>query len=179
MIDGSRAVLGENDVKDGIKILNVQKDSVIIEIDGHRKQLRFGDNQVVSSQYKKRDSVTVAVAPDSRGMYMTTGSINDLPVSFLVDTGATTIAMNAQQARHLGIDFRLRGKPTVVATASGAAKAYYVTLDKVSVGSIKLQNISAVVIDGHFPIQVLLGMSFLGKLEIQHEGSLMRLKQKY
>lgn len=179
MIDGNRTVLGADESKDGVKVLSIQQNSATVEVDGSRRQLRFGDNSVVSSQYKKRESITVTVAPDARGMYMTNGSINELPVSFLVDTGATTIAMNAQQARRLGIDFRFRGKPTVVATASGAAKAYYVTLDKVSVGSITLRNITAVVIDGQFPIQVLLGMSFLGQLEIQHEGALMRLKKKY
>lgn len=179
MIDGTRSVLVSGQVRDGVKILRIQPNSVTVEIDGKQRQIRMGDSSVVASPYKQRESVTVTVAPDSRGMYMATGSINELPVSFIVDTGATTIAMNALQAKRLGIDYRFKGKLTTVATASGAAKAYYVTLDKVSIGSISLNNIPAVVIDGQYPVQVLLGMSFLGKLEIQHEGTVMRLKKKY
>ena len=89
------------------------------------------------------------------------------------------MAMNAGQAKRLGIDYRVVGEPTFVGTASGVSKAYRVTLDTVTVGEIKQQNISAVVIEGQRPLQVLLGMSFLGRLEIQHDGNLIRLKQKF
>jgi aspartyl protease family protein len=112
-------------------------------------------------------------------MYSTVGSINGLPVTFLVDTGASSMALNASQARRLGIDYRVVGEPTFVGTASGVTKAYRVTLETVTVGQIKQSNITAVVIEGNHPAQVLLGMSFLGRLEILHEGSMIRLKQKF
>lgn len=177
-IDGKRALLSAGQSKQGVSLIKIMPNSVIVKIDGERKQLRMGGN-AVSSSYKKRKSVTVTVSPDNRGMYTTVGSINGLPISFLVDTGATTIAMNSDQAKRLGIDFRINGKPTMVGTASGMTKAYQVTLDTVSVGSITLNNIPAVVINGKFPVQVLLGMSFLGQLDIQREGSVMRIKKKY
>lgn len=178
-VDGKRVLLSSGQEHDGVKILSIQQNTASVEIGGKRRQLRIGDSSIVASPYKQRKSVTVTVSPDNRGMYTTVGSINSLPVTFLVDTGASSIAMNAHEARRLGIEFRYKGKPTMVATASGTARAYNITLDKVSVGQITLNSVPAVVVDGDFPLQVLLGMSFLGRLEIQREGAVMRIKQKY
>jgi aspartyl protease family protein len=178
-IDGKRQLISSGQQEDGVKVIKIYPNSVEISIDGKRRRLRMGDLNAVSSPYKQRESTTVIVAPDARGMYVTIGSINDLPVPFLVDTGATTIAMNAAQAKRLGIDFRITGQVTMVGTASGVTKAYGVTLNKVTLGAITLHNISAVVLEGRFPVQALLGMSFLGQLDIQREGSVMRIKKNY
>ena len=179
-IDGKRLVLSPKDApQEGVRVLRVSADVVQVEIDGQARQLRLGDSHVVTAPYKPRQTTSVSIPRGASGMYTTVGSINGLPVAFLVDTGASTMAMNAGQAKRLGIDYRVVGEPTFVGTASGVSKAYRVTLDTVTVGEIKQQNISAVVIEGQRPLQVLLGMSFLGRLEIQHDGSLIRLKQKF
>ena len=82
-------------------------------------------------------------------------------------------------ARRLGVDFRVDGFPTMVATASGVATAYSVQLDTVKIGDILLRNVAAVVIDGPQPSDVLLGMSFLNQVQIQNEGTIMTLTKKY
>ena len=164
---------------EGVYILRISPEVVDVMVDGQRRKLRLGGNNVVTNRYKQRKDTTVTISRSANGMYSTVGSINGLTVSFLVDTGATTIAMNADHARRLAIDYRVVGDPTFVGTASGVAKAYRVTLDTVTVGKITMRNISAVVMDGKFPTQVLLGMSFLGRLEIQREGAIMRLKKKF
>ncbi|MDH3871316.1 MAG: TIGR02281 family clan AA aspartic protease, partial [Gammaproteobacteria bacterium] len=97
----------------------------------------------------------------------------------LVDTGATQIAMNDAQARRLGIDYRVTGEPTAITTASRVERAWAVMLDSVKVGDINLRNVSAIVLEGPQPDQVLLGMSFLGRLEIRNDGQLMTLRRKY
>lgn len=178
-IDGKRALLSSGEQKDGVIVLDIQDNSASVKIDGKRRKLRIGENEVVATPYKQRENAVVSVAPDNYGMYTSVGSINGLPVSFLVDTGATTIAMNVSQARRLGIEFRLQGKETMVSTASGVSKAYRVVLDTVSLGSITLHGIPAVVIEGGFPVQTLLGMSFLGQLDIHREGGIMHIKKKY
>ena len=178
-IDGKRKLLSKGQQEDGVKIISIHPNSVEVKIEGKSRRLRMGDHNTVASPYKQKESATVIVSSDARGMYTTVGSINGLPVSFLVDTGATSIAMNAVQAKRLGIDFRIVGKETMVGTASGVARAYRVTLDKVTLGAITLRNISAVVLEGGFPVQTLLGMSFLGQLDLQREGSVMRIKKKY
>lgn len=121
----------------------------------------------------------VRVYRDNNGMFTTAGSINGLPVGFLVDTGASSVAMNAGEARRLGIDFRVEGDSTYVSTASGVAGAYSVRLDRVKVGSIELRNVEALVIDGSSPTEVLLGMSFLQRLELLNQGDHLTLRRKY
>jgi len=180
LVDGQRQLLSVRDAAtQGVRVLRISAEHVDVEIDGKRRRLRLGDHYSVTGRYKARSAVEVAIPKDKRGMYSTVGSINGLPVPFLVDTGASTIAMNAQQARRLAIDFRVTGEPTFVGTASGVSKAYRVRLDKVTIGGISQRNVPAVVIDGQFPVQTLLGMSFLGRLEIQRDGSILRLKQKF
>jgi len=121
----------------------------------------------------------VQVWRDTAGMYTTVGSINGLPVTFLVDTGATAVAMNANQARRLGIDYRVTGRQSGVTTASGVEHAWAVTLDTVKVGDLELHNVGAVVLEGAHPATTLLGMTFLGRLEINNDGRLMTLRKKY
>ncbi len=180
LVDGQRLMLSARQgSQQGIRILRIGEDWVKVSIDGKTRRLGLGDSYSVTPQYKARSSSEVVIAKNNRGMYSTVGSINGLPVSFLVDTGASTIAMNAHQARRLGIDYLVKGEPTFVGTASGMSKAYRVTLDKVMVGGISQHNVPAVVIDSGFPVQTLLGMSFLGRLEIQRDGNVMRLRKKF
>lgn len=180
MVDGERLILSVGQAeKSGVRVLRIEADLVEVSIDGKRRELRLGDSHTVTSPYKERKSVEATVFRDKRGMYSTIGSINGLPVNFLVDTGASTVAMNKQHAKRLAIDFRVIGQPTMVGTASGVTKAYRVTLDKVSVGGITLRNVAAVVMDGNFPVQILLGMTFLGQLEILREGGMLHLKKTF
>lgn len=179
-VDGQRQMMSPKDAeKNGVRLLRIVDDQAEVMIDGKRRRLRLGDSYSVARKFKARKTTEVVIAKNSNGMYSSVGSINGLPVTFLVDTGATSIAMNTQQAKRLAIDFRVSGEPTFVGTASGVSKAFRVTLDKVTLGGIAQLNVPAVVIEGGFPIQTLLGMSFLGQLEIQRDGNVMRLKQKH
>ena len=180
LVDGQRQMMSVKDAaKQGVRVLRIAEEQVDVEVDGKRRRLRLGDSRSVTGRYKVRQNAEVIISKNNHGMYSTVGSINGLPVSFLVDTGATSVAMSAPHAKRLAIDFRMTGEPTFVGTASGVSKAYRVTLDKVTVGGITQHNVKAVVIDGNYPMQVLLGMSFLGQLEIQRDGNLMRLKKKF
>jgi aspartyl protease family protein len=81
------------------------------------------------------------------------------------------------QAKSLGIEFQ--GKPVQVETASGKAKAYLITLSQVSLGDIHVYDVPAVVVESASPSSVLLGMSFLKRLDITEKNLLMELRQKY
>jgi len=179
-VDGQRQMMSVRDaMQRGVRVLRIAEEQVDVEVDGKQRRLRLGDSHSVAGRYKARETTEVIIVKNNNGMYSTVGSINGLPVSFLVDTGATSVAMNAQHAKRLAIDFRVTGEPVFVGTASGVSKAYRVTLDRVTVGGITQHNVRAVVIDGNFPVQALLGMSFLGQLEIQRDGNIMRLKKKF
>ena len=177
-IDGRQRVLSVGQTSpEGIRLVSADSESALLEVEG--QQIRASLDSRVSASKKARTVSEVRIQRDRSGMYFTVGSINALPVNFLVDTGATQIAMNGAHARRLGIDYRVVGEPAVVTTASGVERAWAVRLDTVRVGEIELRNIPAMVLDGAQPETILLGMSFLGKLQISNEGQLMTLRQKY
>ena len=175
-IDGKQRILrvGER-TPEGVKLISADSQEALLEIDGQRKSYRLGEH--VAGTYAAPASTEVRIWPDGRGMYATIGSINGLPVRFLIDTGATLIAMNEAQARRLGIDYRLNGERGHASTASGIVPTHKVKLKSVQVGDIRLRNVDALVIDGAFPEEVLLGMSFLGRLKIENHGTAMLLRQ--
>jgi aspartyl protease family protein len=176
-IDGKRHMLAVGKPgPGGVVLVSANSRSAVLEIDGVRSTFVL-DNQI-STNFKPAEKITEQIWPNATGMYTTVGSINGLPVSFLVDTGATYIAMNSQQAKRLGIEYRLTGTPSWVITASGREQAFNVKLDRVTVGSIQLYNVDAAVLEGAQPEIALLGMSFLGRLKMENEGKALMLMQQ-
>ncbi len=161
--------------KEGVKVLSVDGDSVTIESDGKRRILRVGQNVV--SQSSAADGGLVVLTVDGSGHFLTTGNINGTIVRFLVDTGATMISLGASDAQRLGIDAS-KGQPAVVHTANGQAPVSRVKLDTVRVGEIVLHGVDALVHQQDMPV-VLLGMSFLNRLEMQRDGQTMTLRKRY
>ncbi len=106
------------------------------------------------------------------------GSINGRPVRFLIDTGANIIAMNSRMARNLGIDFS-GGKIMTATTAGGAIRSWEVILGAVQVGEIRVTNVQGAVLEGEFPKDILLGMSFLRRVKIQENAGLMVLTSQF
>ncbi len=178
-IDGKRRLLkvGERS-PEGVRLIAADSGSAVIEMNGAERRIELG-TQIGASYKAGEGAAEVQIWPDQRNMYRITGAINGMPVDFLVDTGATTIAMNAAEARRLGIDYRVQGERGMVSTASGVAPVYRVSLNSVTVGAITLHQVDAVVLEGAQPDSVLLGMTFLGRLEMQRDGQLMVLKKKW
>lgn len=180
------AILRINDVQhklrtgdvspEGIKLVSANSEEAVLEIRGRRQSFTLGSH-LSTSNVPSRQTLSEARIWSNRGMYTTPGSINGLPVSFLVDTGATWVAMNAAQARRLGINYRYEGKKGFASTASGVAQTYIVNLKSVKVGNIELQQVKGAVIEGPGPETVLLGMSFLNKVKMQHEGKVLLLQK--
>ena len=179
MIDGKQHLLRTGDSSPGgVKLLSADSDTAVFEYRGHKLERQL-DGRVRAAVTPSQGADDVRIFRDTGGMFKTVGSINGLPVRFLVDTGASSLAMNSAQARRLGIDFHVQGEPTYVSTASDVTKAYRLKLDVVKVGSIQLRNVTAVVMDGPQPREVLLGMSFLGQLEMINKGDQLLLRRKY
>ena len=161
----------------GVKLLSADSAQAVFDIEGKRVALRMG--QSVSGGAPKtgaRGSITLTA--DGAGHFVTDGSINGAPTRFLVDTGATTIALSSAEAQRMGIRY-LKGQPTMVGTANGAARAFRLKLDSVKIGEITLYQVDANVVEGSSPTIVLLGMSFLNRMQMKREGSTMVLTQQY
>jgi len=178
LVDGQQRLLKPGQSSpEGVKLISATSEEAVLQIDGQKVTARLDGR--VSARKRTPEVDEVQVWRDTAGMYTTVGSINGLPIAFLVDTGATTVAMNANQARRLGIDFRVVGRQSGVTTASGVARAWAVTLDTVKVGDLELHGVAAMVLEGAHPTTTLLGMSYLGRLEINNDGRLMTLRKKY
>ncbi|MEW5755099.1 MAG: retropepsin-like aspartic protease [Pseudomonadota bacterium] len=179
-IDGNKRMLSVGQTSpEGVKLISAGGDAIEIEVNGRRSVQQMGAALSITSDYAERKSEDVRLWPDARGMYTTEGAINGMPMKFIVDTGATLISMNRSDARRLGIDY-LKGRPISLSTASAIETGYMVSLSTVRVGAIQLHNVDAVVHqNASFPPQALLGMSFLGRLDMQREGAELRLKKKF
>jgi len=177
MIDGKRHILAVGQTSpEGVKVISANSRGAVLEIDGQQKQYDLGNT--ISTTFTKRKSQKETIFVNSGGMFMTFGNINGRSVRFLVDTGASAIAMNTEQAKQLGIRYDKVGVPGSVSTASGFVDAYRVRLKSVSVGRITETNVEAFVIDGNHPGPILLGMTFLSRLSVEHSGNAMTLLQK-
>lgn len=161
---------------EGVKLIAANSSEAVLQIHGQQQSYPLG-NRIGSHFTPAPEQPKVSLWP-TNGMYLTPGSINGYSVDFLVDTGATAIALNAATAKRLGLDY-YRGEQIGLRTASGYDVGYRVNLDMVQLDEIKLYNVAAVVIDGPEPQTALLGMSFLGQLDIQHNGERLDLQQKY
>ena len=112
----------------------------------------------------------VVVQRGRSGHYIAEGEINGFPVTFLVDTGATDVALPESMARELGLEF---GPEVVVVTAGGQMTAWMTRLDRVTVGNLSLTNVRGTITRGPLN-EVLLGMSFLRHFRLtQQDDQLM------
>ncbi|MFW5451586.1 MAG: TIGR02281 family clan AA aspartic protease [Methylophagaceae bacterium] len=161
---------------EGVTLISATSQKAILEVGGVQKEYLLGSQ--IGGNFGPPPTQTVVSLWPTNGMYLTPGSINGFSVNFLVDTGASAIALNIATAKRLGLNY-LNGQRIGVKTASGRSGAYAVTLDQVQVGDIKLYNVKAMVLDGAEPAVALLGMTFLGQLDMQRTGEKMELKKKF
>jgi aspartyl protease family protein len=157
-------------------LIEANSREAVVEYQNERSTL-FRSNRI-ASEFKKPEVVSVSVQINERGQYITMGSINGRPVRFLIDTGANVVAMNSEMAKSLGIDLS-SGKGAASNTAGGVIKSREITLESVQVGEIKVTNVRIAVLEGKFPTDVLLGMSFLESVKIQESAGLMVLTSQF
>ncbi|BAN36000.1 hypothetical protein SCD_n02191 [Sulfuricella denitrificans skB26] len=161
---------------EGVKLISSDSTAAVLEIDGKRQNLGMGKSASIPSADGGGNQSAV-LAGDLRGHFVTTGNINGTSTRMMVDTGASMVSMSKDEAKRLGISY-LNGERAAVSTANGVVPAYRVTLNTVRVGNITLNQVDGLVQDSGMPF-VLLGMSFLKRLEIKQDGTNMTLLKKY
>ena len=161
----------------GISVIEVERGQATVEVDGRKRVLKIGQHYRSAAAAAASGRSKITLAADSRGMFHAEGSINGVPVRFMVDTGATFVGMSANEARRLGIDYQ-KGRKVMMQTANGRVLNYLVTLDRVRLGDIELAGVEGVVGEQDMPF-ALLGMSFLNRLEMQRDGGSMTLTRRF
>ena len=164
----------------GVKLISVSGDTAVVEEGGKRQSLRLGESRRLNAGGAAATAGVsrVKINADGRGHFVTTGQINGQSVKFLVDTGASYISMGSGEAKRLGLKY-LDGEKTNISTANGVVRSYRVKLDEVRLGDVTLNNVDGMVLaDDSLPI-VLLGMSFLNRMEMTRDGEQMVLKKRF
>lgn len=163
---------------EGVKLISVGGDSAVLQIDGKRATIAMGQGARLAGDARSSGAQSVTLTADGQGHFVTAGAINGITVRLLVDTGASLISMSSTEAKRLGIDY-LAGQKALTSTANGVVPTYRVKLDEVRVGDVMLTNVDGMVLAGdNLPI-VLLGMSFLNRMEMKRDGEKMVLTKKY
>jgi aspartyl protease family protein len=110
------------------------------------------------------DAGSMVLSPDGHGHFHVDGRVDARPMNFIIDTGASMIALTARDAATLGIHPGFNDYTITVQTANGTVRAAPVTLDRVEIGSIAIRDVSAIVMPEGALSDNLLGMTFLSRL---------------
>lgn len=177
IIDGQQKLLKKGKPYNGVTLISSNSDEVTLELHGQKKKFKLGSE--ITTSFKKADpGKELVVWKDAHNMFRIYGSINNFSTHFLIDTGATSVAMSSQAAKRIGLNYK-KGSPMQASTASGVARGYRINLDKVKIGHIQLYNVQAAVLEGSFPTEVLLGQSFLSRIHMVRDGDKMKLRKKF
>jgi len=173
-IDGSAPItIGVGETIEGVTLISADRRGAVVQVDGVKKTL-----PLVSYRGPTREGAgdTITLRADKAGHFLAEGSINGRRVFFVVDTGATTVAVSRADAERIGIDYR-NGKPILVETANGTARAWRVTLDSVSIGGTTVHDVVGDVTDSSMSV-ALLGMTFLNHFDMQRQGKTLVLRRR-
>jgi aspartyl protease family protein len=159
----------------GVKVIAVDQGTATVEIGGKRQRLAIG--QHAHSGGDGGGAQSTSLTADGRGHFITTGTVNGATVRFMVDTGATSVALGAADARRANVNLA-NARPVMVQTANGMTQGWVVTLGNVRLGDITLNEVEGIVHQHDMPF-VLLGMSFLNRMEMKRDGQTMTLRKRY
>ncbi len=135
---------------------------------------QYNPNQEIITQSRQDGSKEVILQRNRSGHYVANGTINNQPVVFFLDTGATTVSIPERVASRIELQ---RGAPMLASTANGTVTTYSTVVDSVAVGEIKLDHVRASINPHMQGEEVLLGMSFLKQLEFTQRGNTLIIRQ--
>jgi len=185
---GSRAILIVNgappktvavgETFQGVKLVSLQAEQAVVELEGKRVNLRMDTPVSIGGGAGSGGGGNRIVLPaDSRGHFMTQGAINGRTVTFMLDTGATSIALSAADAQRIGLDYS-KGQRIQMNTANGVSSGYRLRLQSVRVGDVEVYDVEAIVSPQPMPF-VLLGNSFINRFSMRRDADQMVLEKRY
>ncbi len=184
VIDGVPRVVEIGTAVQGVRLLSLSATQAEVDVGGQRRLLFAGASQVrvggaqsaASGGSGSHGGSEIVMTAGSGGHFTTNGQINGKAVSFLVDTGATMIALGQSDADRLGINYK-NAPQSFAGTANGRVPISVVTLSSVRVGDVEIANVEAVVMPSAMQ-HVLLGNSFLTRFQMKRDNDVLRLTKR-
>jgi aspartyl protease family protein len=167
--------LAAGDEFQGVKVLSVDKDEATVEVQGKRQLLRLGEAPV-SVGGRGGSGRRVVLMADSRGHFVNSGTINGRVMQYMVDTGASTVAIGRNDADRMGLNYQ-KGQPVRMSTANGVAQGWRMKLDSVRIGDVEVFGVEAIITPQPMPY-VLLGNSFLTEFQMTRINDQMVLEKR-
>lgn len=163
----------------GVKVVSTSRDEAVLEINGRRQTLRVGETpgSVGATGAAPGSGSRIVMTAGSGGHFTGDGRINGQAVRFMVDTGATSVAMGEADAKRIGLPYK-SGRLTMAHTANGSVTMWQVRLDSVRIGDVEIRDVEASVLPAEMPF-VLLGNSFLGRFQMKRDNDQMVLERRY
>ncbi|MBS0466955.1 MAG: TIGR02281 family clan AA aspartic protease [Proteobacteria bacterium] len=173
---GTPRAVAAGEAHQGVRVLSVAADSAMLEVAGERRSLQLGQGPMSMGSLGGTGQRVVLKA-DARGHFISSGQINGRVMQYMVDTGATTVAIGRPDAQRMGLQFEQEGQSVRMNTANGVAQGWRMRLDSVRVGDVELRGVDAIVTAEPMPF-VLLGNSFLREFEMSRNGDEMVLRKR-
>jgi aspartyl protease family protein len=167
--------VGAGDEYQGVKVIAVTKEEATVEVNGARRTLRLGEAPV-SVGARGSSGKRVTLMADSRGHFVNSGTINGRVMQYMVDTGASTIAIGRSDADRMGLNYQ-NAEPVRMNTANGVAQGWRIKLDSVRLGDVEVQGVEAIITPQPMPY-VLLGNSFLTQFQMTRINDQMVLEKR-
>jgi len=178
VIDGKARTVAVGTTVEGIRLVSVTGNEAVVELKGKRVLLRLGDAQVnLGGKASEGGGKQIVLTAQTGGHFHANGAINGQSVRFMVDTGATLVAMDKYEAERLGLDYK-NGRRGITRTANGDVPVYATKLASVRIGDVLVYNVDAVVTPAPMPY-ILLGNSFLTRFQMKRENDVMTLDLRY
>lgn len=176
---GTPKALSAGESYRGVTVVSVSSEQVVVDMGGRRETVRLGAAPVSlgGGGGSGGGGSQIVLTAGSGGHFITQGSVNGKSVEFLVDTGATSVAMGQDEARRLGIKFE-DGQRMRSSTANGVVVSYRVSLAKVRIQDVEVYDVDASVLPGSMP-HLLLGNSFLTRFQMKRENDQLTLSKRF
>ncbi|MGL6109409.1 MAG: retropepsin-like aspartic protease family protein [Rubrivivax sp.] len=178
VIDGQPHTLAVGQSAMGVTLLQLSDGQAQVQHGGSAATLRLGaaPARLAGSANAPSAAMEIVLPVGLGGHFTSAGAINGRPVQFMVDTGATLVAISQSEAERIGLDYR-NSPRGMTQTANGAVPVHRVSLSAVRVGEVEVANVDAVVIPAQMPY-ILLGNSFLGRFQMRRENDVLRLERR-
>jgi len=177
VIDGQPHTLAVGQSAAGVTLQQLGEGRATVQQGGSSTTLRLGGAPArLAGGTAPVQAKEIVLQAGLGGHFTSSGSINGRPVQFMVDTGATVVALSQTEAERIGLDYR-DAQRGISQTANGPVPVHRVSLGRVRVGEVELNNVEAIVMPAQMPY-VLLGNSFLTRFQMRRDNDVMRLEKR-